>query len=151
MQVPERLQIINVLNKKIPEFAFDLEQQIFIFVYHRAEDLHIELNWNNKLFLELYQINAYRIINNIKYGFIKKYLENGENVMSKKDIELSDMHAHLIIKESNSVSEKFLKDIPCNKCGKFTVKMQKKQVRCIDEGFTAIFRCHSCNYSRTEN
>lgn len=151
MQVPERIQIVNVLIKHIPKFAFDLEQQIFMFVYHKAEALHIELDWNNKVFLDLYLINSYRIINNIKYGYIEKFLEQGENVMEKKDIELSDIYKHLAIKESSSIKDKFLKDISCHGCGKYTVKMEKRQLRSQDEGFTAIFKCFSCNKVRTEN
>lgn len=151
MQVEERQQILKILIKKLPDYAEILEKQIFTHTYHRAEELRIPLDWNSHLFLNLYQSIAFRIIKNIKYGYILKYLQKGENVLKKKDTELSDIYKHLIAKESNSVGEKFLKDTACDKCGKYTVKMQKVQLRSMDEGFSAIFKCFSCNRSRTEN
>lgn len=151
MQVPERQIILNAIIKKIPDYAEILEKQIFTYAYNRAEELRIPLDWNNQLFVNLYTSAAYRIINNIKYGYIEKYVKLGENVMKKKDTELSDIYKHLIAKESSTVGDKFLKDTACDKCGKYTVKMQKVQLRSMDEGFSALFKCFSCNRTRTEN
>jgi len=133
------------------EMATALEREVFAFVYRRASELRIELDWNQRVFSELYFIHVFRIRDNIRFGVVEKLLRAGESVMAKTDIELSSINHRFIMKTGTSVEMKFLRDVNCGKCGKFTITMKKMQLRSMDEGFTAVFRCADCGNGWSEN
>ncbi len=154
MDIPERKKTYTELKKHLGQkYAKIAEKQIYKYVYYKAVEQAVPLDWNNKLFSELYFIYSYKFIYNAANDkYVLELLKKGQDITEKKDIELSTVHHDKLV-QKNYVerSEKYLKDTECHKCKRYLLKVKKIQSRSLDEGASFLYICSGCNYSWQEN
>ena len=138
------MELRNKYKKKLAE----QEERIFDFCIEFAINHNIVLDWNDPAgFTILYISQCERFYENIK---LFPELKNNPNLVNMKDSDM-DIEKRKYIQEVSYVEKVYSKDHFCYRCKEKKISIEKKQLRSLDEGFTTVYTCDACGWTRKEN